>query len=124
MPQCTFTARAPGRPTVVVTANVDTSAQPYYRLERTAVETGQALVAQPSAVPQAVKGVGLDAYWFPDRTELMATDGKALITVAVSWSSTSQPRQRMLAKLVARAYLEPGQNPASPALFKGYPAPP
>src|SRR5437763_17079397 len=38
MPQCVLTARRAGTPPVQVTVNLDNGPQPYFRLERTAVE--------------------------------------------------------------------------------------
>ncbi len=107
MPQCSFTASVGAGARVEVTANVDTSPSPYFRLERTAVEAQQ--VFTPTRVlpaPQAFSGLGLDAYWFPAQTQLMSTDGVRLITVSVSWRRAKQRRDRGLAETVSRPYLK------------------
>jgi hypothetical protein len=106
MPQCTFKAGgAAGRPIVLI-ANVDSGPQPYFVLERTAVEATQQFTAKRMiAAPQDVSGLGLDADWFPAETQLMATDGHRLITVSVSWHGASQARKRVIAEAVTRPYL-------------------
>ena len=124
MPQCSFSVPITAGQRILATANVDTSPQPYMRLERTSVETDQAFVGQAGAVPQVVTGIGVDAYWFPSKTQLMGTDGVRLLTVSVSWRGAVQRRDRALAEALARAYLGPVRNPGSSSLFKGYPSPP
>jgi hypothetical protein len=105
MPQCAFGVR--GRP-VSVTANVDSSPQAYFRLERTAVEATQMLFpGQVAPPPQQISGLGLDADWFPGTSRLMTTDGKRLVTVTVSWADTASARQLALAEAVARPYMTP-----------------
>lgn len=123
MPQCSFSTHAKGH-LVEATANVDTSPQPYRRLADGEVETGQAFMTQPKFIPKPVSGVGLDAYWLPDKMQLKSTDGLRLVTVSVKWPSAGQNRELALAVTLARSYLRTGQNPASPRLFKGTPAPP
>lgn len=87
---------------------VDTGPQPYFRLERTAVEAQQVFSAQREApAPVQIPGVGLDADWFPDQQQIMTTDGKQLITAAVSWRHSKQSDRRALAEAAARAYLGP-----------------
>jgi len=106
-PQCEFAAGPAGRRAAVV-ANVDTSPQPYGRLERTIVEAGQQFgTVRTFAPPQTVSHLGLDASWFPDLNELMTTDGRALISVTVHWRRASEPRLRELVADVARTYLGP-----------------
>jgi hypothetical protein len=118
MPQCTFTARDH----VSLTVNIYTGPQPYFLLERTAVETGQMLVPTHAAPPpQTVTGLGIDAYWFPDRNQLMSTDGVRLITASVSWAGASLARQLALATALSRMYLTVPRR--SNGLAKGYPSP-
>jgi hypothetical protein len=109
----------------MLTANVDTAPSPYFRLERTAVEAGQMFT--PTGVlpaPQTVGGLGLEAYWFPDRTQLMSTDGVRLVTVTVRWPRAHQARQRTLAVQVSKPYLRtPPGAATSSSLAKGAPAP-
>lgn len=59
---------------------------------------------------QTVPGMGLDADWFPDRTELMTTDGARLISVTVSWPGAKESRARALAEALARTYLGPAHG--------------
>jgi len=106
-PQCGFAAGGAGR-RVVIVANVDTSPQPYGRLERAIVEAGQQFgTVRTFAPPQTVSHLGLDASWFPDLSEVMTTDGRALITVTIQWPRAPQRRLRALAAAVARTYLGP-----------------
>ena len=120
MPQCSFTARAGSRRRVEAIANINSGPQPYFVLERTAIEAGQQFGAERLiALPQAVTGLGLEADWFPNNTQLMTTDGIRLITVTVNWRRTSQARQRALAETVARRYLKNSAQGRSRA--KGHP---
>jgi hypothetical protein len=119
MPQCSFRARVAGKARVDATANVDNGAQPYFVLERAAIEAAQQFtVSRMIAAPQAVTGLGIEADWFPAETQLMATDGIRLITVSVSWRGSPQARQRALAEALARTYLS---HPKRRSLAKGYP---
>jgi hypothetical protein len=119
MPQCTFKASGVAKRPIVLIANVDSGPQPYFVLERTAVEESQQFTASRMiAAPQTVSGLGLDAYWFPAETRLMTTDGARLITVSVVWHGARQARERALAEALARPYLR-GQKNGSQA--KGAP---
>ena len=74
---------AAGRRLVVI-VNVDSSPQPYARLERAIVENGQQFGTERTfAPPQTVSHLGLDASWFPDLDQLLTTDGTCLITISV-----------------------------------------
>jgi hypothetical protein len=109
MPQCTYTVRVAHAGRVALTANVDNGPQPYFRLERTQVEEGQ--VFTPSRIvpaPVAISGLGLAADWFPQQQQLMATDGRILITVGVSWRHAPPRRRQALDEAVARTYLAAG----------------
>jgi hypothetical protein len=88
-----------------VTANVDTSPQPYARLERTIVESSQQFSAVELVQPQPVARLGLDAAWFGDTGAVMTADAKRLLTVTVDWRGAPASRRRGLAIAVARAYL-------------------
>jgi len=96
--------------------NIDSSPQPYQRLERTIVEDGQQFGTERSfAPPQAVKQPGLDAARLPDQSKLLTTDGRSLITVTVAWRGQKRTRQLALAELTARRYLgKPIPNGAVP----------
>jgi hypothetical protein len=120
MPQCSFRARAANTGRVAATANLYTGPQPYFILERTAVEAAQVFGAKRLVpAPQAIMGLGLEADWFPAETQLMATDGIRLITVSVSWRHTGQARQRALAEAIGRVYLR--QSKRGVSLAKAYP---
>jgi hypothetical protein len=102
-PQCTFGARD-RRWSLIV--NVDSSSQPYARLERTVDEAAQIFTARRvSPAPQNVSHLGLVAAWLPGSSELMTTDTKRLITVTVNWTGASPRRQLGLATSAARPYL-------------------
>ena len=89
--------------------NVDSSPQPYQRLEREIVEDGQSFgTVRSLAPPQAVSGVGLDAAWLPSLDQLVAADRRQLVTVTAHWSRTEVASRRTLAARIARAYLRGG----------------
>jgi hypothetical protein len=100
-PECHF--RAPG---VSVVVNIDSSPQPYQRLERTIDEASQQFgTVRTFAPPVSVPKLGLDAAWLPDASELLTTDGRNLLTITVAWRGEKRARQIALATLVARRYL-------------------
>jgi hypothetical protein len=100
-PQCTYAA---GRRSLLV--NVDTTPQPYFILERTAVEAAQQFATvRTTPLPAHVGGIGLDAYWFPALNQFMTTDGVRLIAVTVSVPGATQARRIAAGKAVARPYL-------------------
>jgi hypothetical protein len=104
-PECHFAAVHGGR-RVAVVVNVDSSPQPYQRLERTIVEDGQQFGTERNfAPPVTVPKLGLDAAWLPDQSKLLTTDGKSLLTITVAWRGEKRARQVALATLVARRYL-------------------
>jgi len=106
MRQCTYGARVGDGRRVVVTVNVDTGAQAYFRLERTVVEASQVFsTVRLIAAPQQVPGIGLDADWFPAERQLMTTDGRRLLTVSVGWGGATESRRRALVEAVVRPYL-------------------
>jgi hypothetical protein len=122
MPQCALVAPAAtsGR-VVTVTVNVDNSPQPYFRLERTAVEAEQ--VFTPTRLvpaPVNITGVGLDAYWFPAQSQFMTTDGSRLITVSVTSPPIPQRREVPLAEELSRVYLR--HYSTARASANGYPS--
>lgn len=100
-PECHF--RGPG---VSVVVNVDSSPQPYQRLERTIDEDSQQFgTVRNFTPPVTVSRLGLDAAWVPDQSQLLTTDGRSLLTITVAWRGEKQARQIALATLVARRYL-------------------
>jgi hypothetical protein len=120
-PQCSFRARSAHGERVEAIANLYTGPQPYFILERTAVEASQSFTPKRlSPPPQAIPGLGLEADWFPAERQLLATDGIRLVTVSVSWQRATQARERALAKPVARTYLKSSKHGAARA--KGYPS--
>ncbi len=71
-------------PGVRVVVNLDSSPQPYARLERAIVEDGQQFGTKRTfAPPQTVTHLGLDASWVPDLDQLLTSDGHVLVTVEV-----------------------------------------
>jgi hypothetical protein len=110
-PECHFVG-----PRVFVAVNIDSSPQPYQRLERTIVEDGQQFGTERNFTPpQTVKNLGLDAAWLPDQSKLLTTDGRTLLAVTVKWRGEKRARELALAKLTARRYLgKPIPNSAVP----------
>jgi hypothetical protein len=104
-PECTFGTEHPRRSLIV---NVDSSPQPYARLERTVAEAAQIFTpTRRSPAPENVSHLGLVAAWLPASSQLMTTDTRRLITVTVSWVGASQRRELALATVAARPYLGP-----------------
>jgi hypothetical protein len=117
-PECHFGTTAAGK-RVTAIVNVDSSPQPYARLERAIVEDGQQFGTQRTfAPPQTVTRLGLDASWFPDLNQLLTSDGHVLLGVTVQWPGVRAAVRRNLATALARVYL----GTSDPALAKG-PAP-
>jgi hypothetical protein len=106
MPQCAFTARTAGR-TVVVTVNVDSGPQAYFRLLRTVDEASQIFGVPPPGFrpPQGLSGLGPYASWFPNRDQLMATNDRLLLTVTVAWPSGRHNEEVGLARAAVVPYL-------------------
>jgi len=119
MPQCAFTARAAGR-RVVVTVNVDSGAQPYFRLMRTVVEASQIFGPPPPGfhAPQGLSGLGPYASWFPNADHLMATNDRVLLTVTVAWPGAPRDREVALARAAVKPYLV---RPRGPVDTNDYP---
>jgi len=108
MPQCSLRAHPARAPKIHLIANIYDGPQPYFVLERTAVEAGQQFTAQRMiAAPVSVSGLGLDADWFPAQKQLMSTDGKRLITVTVDWHGVPAARKRAVARAALAPYLQP-----------------
>jgi hypothetical protein len=100
-PQCTYTS---GSRSIVV--NVDSGPQPYFILERTAVEAAQQFATvRTTPLPVHVGGIGLDAFWFPAGHQFMTTDGVRLVAVTVTVPGAGQARLSALGKAVAGPYL-------------------
>lgn len=120
-PQCSF---ANVSHHVQALANVDNGPSPYFVLERTAIETAQSFgPTQLTPPPQSIAHLGLEADWFPGQEQrLMATDGKLLITVTVTWPGARATRQEALAVTVARPYLHTPRGKAAIAEAEGYPS--
>lgn len=91
-----------------VTLALDSSPQPYQRLEREIVEDGQQFgTVREFSPPQAVSGVGLDAAWIPDQSRLITADSHRLVTVTVTWPGSGSARRRGLARALALSTLGP-----------------
>jgi hypothetical protein len=120
MPQCSFAVPMGGKKHVTLLVNDNTGPQPYFVLERTAIEAGQVFTANRMiAAPVAVTGLGIEADWFPAENQLMATDGVKLITVTVDWRHTSLARQRAVAEAITRPYLKQKKGKSN---ANGYPS--
>lgn len=100
-PQCVMRGRG-----VSATVNLDASPQPYQRLERAIVELGQQFgTVREVAPPQSIAHLGLDAAWIPSMSEVLTSDGRRLITIAITWPGAPASTRRALATALARAYL-------------------
>jgi len=123
MPQCSFSVQVAGGGRVQVRANVETTAQPYFVLERTIVEAAQIFGGRRfSPPPMAVTRLGLEASWFPVEQWLMATDGYRLITTSVNWHGAKQSRKIALAENITRPYLHTPHGKVAQALADGFPS--
>ncbi len=88
-PECHFHG-----PRLSVVVNIDSSPQPYQRLERTIDEAGQQFgTVRNFAPPVSVPKLGLDAAWLPDESKLLTTDGRSLLTITVTWRRAKPARQ-------------------------------
>ncbi len=106
MPQCVLPVHRHGQPAVQVTVNLDNGPQPYFRLERTAVEASQQFGTERLyAAPEQIMGLGLDADWFPDSDYLETTDGSKLITVTIGWPGSSPAQRRALSIAMAHPFI-------------------
>jgi hypothetical protein len=121
-PQCAYTAHLAAGKRVTLIANVDSSPQPYFRLERTYIEAAQ--VFTPGRLippPQAITGLGLEADWFPTQSQLMTTDGYRLITLSYAWRGASQRQEQIVGERLARTYLHTPHGKVAQAIAAGYP---
>jgi hypothetical protein len=99
---------------VTAIAMIDSASQPYQRLEREVVEYGQNVEwtkVPPSAFPRSIKGLGLDAHWFPLQDRLLTTDGVRLITIKLHAHSIEPREREAIAIRLGRAYLGPLHKP-------------
>lgn len=107
MPQCTFGAHPARTRPVSATANIYDGPQPYFLLERQAVETAQLFGPKRTATPPtALPDLGIEADWFPDLSQVLSTDGLRLITVTMRWPGVRTARQIALAEALSRTYLK------------------
>jgi hypothetical protein len=121
-PECTYATSVPGGKRVSLNVDVDTGPQPYFVLERTIVEAAQPFTpTRLSPAPQAVMGLGLEASWFPNRDQLMSTDGLKLLTVTVAWPGASRNRQVAVATALSRPYLKVLTAKQARAVANGFP---
>jgi hypothetical protein len=101
--------RTPSGP--VVTITVDSAPQPYTRLEREIVESGQVFTPHRlTPAPIHINRLGLDASWFPGLGEVLTADSRALVTVGVAWSGQPVSRVRAAAVSVARTLIEDAER--------------
>lgn len=88
-----------------VRVTVDSAPQALFRFSRAVVESGQAHLGDPPAeLPEVLSGIGSGAAWTAARRELLATDGRRLVTVDVA-RPRADARARATAVTVARAAL-------------------
>lgn len=94
----------------IVRVTRDTAPQAAWRFSRTVVEQGQAHLGEDRReLPQQVDGIGEGAAWTPAPRELLATDGRTLVTVTVVAPGSGGARAaRAAAVSVARAALAAG----------------
>lgn len=106
MPQCAFKTRTANR-AVVITVNVDSGPQAYFRLLRTVAEAGQIFGRPPPDFhpPQGLSGLGPYASWFPNNDQLMATNYKDLLTVTVTWPGAGRNEEVKIARSAVKPYL-------------------
>jgi hypothetical protein len=121
-PTCTYATRVRTGKRVSLTADVYSGPQPYFVLERTIVEAAQPFTpTRLSPAPQTVTGLGLEASWFPNRDQLMSTDGLKLITVTVAWPGAEARREIAVAKALSLPYLKKLTPKQAIAVMNGYP---
>ncbi|HKN95016.1 MAG TPA: hypothetical protein VJU60_11835 [Thermoleophilaceae bacterium] len=85
---------------------MDSSPQPFFRLERAVVEDAQQFsTVRKEPPPQRVAGLGLDADWFPGEGQLLTANNRVLVTVTLRWPGASLAHKKALAASVARLYL-------------------
>ncbi|HUA44933.1 MAG TPA: hypothetical protein VMA77_06890 [Solirubrobacteraceae bacterium] len=121
-PQCTYTTRVGGGKRVSLNADVYSGPQPYFVLERTIEEAAQPFGPKRlSPAPEAVNGVGLVASWFPNRNQLMSTDGLKIVTITVAWPGATVGREIAVASEISRPYLKVLTPKQAQALANGYP---
>ncbi|HYB31417.1 MAG TPA: hypothetical protein VEF89_32815 [Solirubrobacteraceae bacterium] len=121
-PQCTYATRVAGGKRVSLNADVYSGPQPYFVLERTIEEAAQPFTpTRLSPAPQAVNGLGLVASWFPNRNQLMSTDGLKIITVTVAWPGAGTGREIAVATAISRPYLKVLTPKQAAAVANGYP---
>jgi hypothetical protein len=80
----------------------------------------QTFTPKPNQLPPlTVNGLGLEADWFPQYPDLMATDGYRLVTVTVTWDHVRQRELRAIAVAVTRPYMHPpvGQKAINKLLY-------
>jgi hypothetical protein len=84
---------------------IDSAPQALRRFSRTVVERAQAHLGDGrSELPVELAGIGVGAAWVAEPRELMATDGRRLVTVTIV-VPRSGARPRATAAAVARAAL-------------------
>ena len=105
-PECTYTTGT-GRHGIKLLADDYKGSQPYFILDRTAEEAAQVFVpTRTVAPPVAINRIGLEAFWFPAREQLMATDGLKLITTTVTWKGVTQKHRLALAEAFIKPYIK------------------
>jgi hypothetical protein len=92
---------------VQVIVNVDDGPSAYFRLLRTVNEATQIFGQPPPGFqpPRWVSGLGPFASWFPNRSQLMATDDVDLVTATVTWPGATTCKEIAVAHAAVAPYL-------------------
>jgi hypothetical protein len=109
------TSASPGLATCVYEAGrlslrvlVDTNPQAAVRFDRAVVERAQVAVwsGHHERAPRLLHGIGQGADWFPADRQILATDGRKLVSVTLVRSSLAGRHALRLAMAAARATLQ------------------
>jgi len=109
---------APGEATCVyrggrlrVHVHVDANPQAAVRFNRAVVERDQVALwsHRPAHAPRLLQRLGQGADWFPAERELLATDGRRIMSVLLVRAPRDRSSALALARRVARATLDAGR---------------
>jgi len=121
--RCTFAAVGSAGHRFRAIIDIYEGPQPYFILERTAIEDAQTFTPKPlHPPPLSISGLGLEADWFPQYPYLMVTDGFRMLTVTVIWPGHSQASRRQLAIAISKPYLHTPHGKRAQELANGYPS--
>jgi hypothetical protein len=111
MPQCTFSADAMDRH-ISALVNIDDGPQVEFRIERTLVEAQQLFGPPPPhwMPPIGLYRLGPYAAWYPVLQTLMATNGKDLLSITVTWPGAGRYVKVKLGRAVIGPYMKHGRK--------------